>query len=214
MGSCWKSVRRYLITLVWSAAAISSAQAQIFSADAVKAAFLHRFASYVEWPPEALGEGPFVIAVAGADEVAGLLEELLPGLAVQGRRAEVRRVTRATQLDGVHVLYIGAGMIARTRELRVAATERPILLVTDGDDDFDGGGVINFLESDNKVRFEVSLTAADRARLRIDSALLPVAARVERQPQAWLRRAEAFATHDRQSVCPIARATVSLERDD
>jgi hypothetical protein len=214
LGSCWKSVRRYLITLVWSAVAISSAQAQVFSADAVKAAFLHRFASYVEWPPEALGEGPFVIAVAGADEVAELLDELLPGLTVQGRPAAVRRVTRPTELDGVHIFYVGAGMLARTRELRELAAARPVLLVTDGDDDFDGGGVINFLESDNKVRFEISLTAADRARLRIDSALLPVAARVERQPQAWLPRAEAFASHDRQSVCPIARATVSLERND
>jgi len=165
---------------------VSVASAQVFSATAVKAAFLHRFASYVEWPADAMGGGPFIIAVAGADEVATQLDVLLPGLAVQGRPAEVRRVTRATELDGVHILYLGPDSAARTRELRDAAINRPILLVTDGENGFAGGGIINFVQSGSRVRFEVSLTAAERARLKIDSALLPVAARVERPPQAWL----------------------------
>jgi hypothetical protein len=195
LGNARKSVPRALLlagALAVSAAMCSSVHAQVFSADAVKAAFLHRFASYVEWPPEAVGDGPFVIAVTGAEDVARNLDELLPRMTLQGRRAEVRRITRGTDLEGVHILYIGAQVLARTRDLRDAAMQQPILLVTDGDDGFDGGGVINFLELDNKVRFEVSLMAADRARLRIDSALLAVAARVEREPQAWLSPTGAF----------------------
>src|SRR5689334_3335057 len=92
------------------------ASAQVFSATAVKAAFLHRFASYVEWPAEAMGDGPFVIAIAGADDVAASLDMLLPGLAVQGRPAEVRRVMRADEIAGVHILYLGPGNAALTRE--------------------------------------------------------------------------------------------------
>lgn len=163
----------------------AGAIAQVFSASAVKAAFLHRFASYVEWPSDALRDGPFVIAVYGADEVATQLDELLPGLEVQGRPAQVRRVTSATELEGVHILYIGPASEARAGELRDAAIARPILLVTDGEDGLAGGAIINFLVMGNRVRFEVSLTAAERARLKIDSALLPVAARVEREPQAF-----------------------------
>jgi hypothetical protein len=181
-------VRPYFIAAMafaWSAMLAFAASAQVFSATAVKAAFLHRFASYVEWPAEAMGDGPFVIAVAGADEVAANLDRLLPGLAVQGRPAQVRRVTRAEELDGVHILYLGPDSAARTPELRAAAANRPILLVTDGENDFAGGGIINFVQSGTRVRFEVSLAAAERARLRIDSALLPVASRVERAPQAW-----------------------------
>jgi hypothetical protein len=44
--------------------------------------------------------------------------------------------------------------------------------------------VINFVEAKRNVRFEISLIAADRARLKIDSALLSVAAHVERRPAA------------------------------
>ena len=101
LGNARKSVPRALLlagALAVSAALCSLVHAQVFSADAVKAAFLHRFASYVEWPPEALGAGPFVIAVTGAEEVAGNLDELLPRMTLQGRRAEVRRITRDTEL--------------------------------------------------------------------------------------------------------------------
>jgi hypothetical protein len=189
LTTAMERVRSYLFAILAGAAMLpAGASAQVFSASAVKAAFLHRFASYVEWPSEAMGNGPFVIAVYGADEVATQLDELLPGLEVQGRPAQVRRVTSATELDGVHILYIGPGSEERARELRDAAVARPILLVTDGEDGFGGGAIINFLQLENRVRFEVSLRAAERARLRIDSALLPVAARVEREPQAFDER--------------------------
>jgi hypothetical protein len=86
-----------------------------------------------------------------------------------------------SDLDGVHILYVGPDALARTHALRVAAAQRPILIVTDDPHGFDAGGVINFLETDRNVRFEVSLGASDRARLRIDSALLSVAAHVEKR---------------------------------
>ena len=163
--------------------AAAQLHAAAFSADAVKAAFLFRFASYVQWPDDAPATGRFVIGVLGADPVAEQLAQLLPGMNVRGLPAEVRRVTKSADLDGVHILYIGPGNAATTRPLRARAATLPILMVTDRDDGFAGGGVINFLEANRNVRFEVSLIAADRARLNIDSALLAVAARVERRPQ-------------------------------
>lgn len=161
----------------------AQSQAAAFSADSVKAAFLYRFASYVEWPADAPA-GPFVIAVASGDGVAKQLESLLPRMTVHGRPAQVRRVTRAADLEGVHILYVGSGALSRSRSLRAAALKRPILIVTDDEAGLDAGGVINFIPGERNVRFEVSLVAADRARLKINSALLSVAARVERRPQA------------------------------
>ena len=61
------------------------------------------------------------------------------------------------------------------------AAQRPILVVTDDRRGLDAGSVINFLEADRNVRFEVSLGASDRARLKVDSALLSVAAHVAKR---------------------------------
>jgi len=161
--------------------------AAVFSADAVKAAFLFRFASFVEWPPDVPAAGPFVIGVAEGDAVADQLERLLPGMSVRGQPCQVRRLSKPEELDGVHILYVGQGAAVRSRALRARAITLPILLVTERDDGFEGGGVINFIEAPRNVRFEVSLIAADRARLTIDSALLAVAARVERRVQVGAR---------------------------
>src|SRR5687768_6268396 len=158
--------------------------AALFSADAVKAAFLYRFTSYVQWPLDVAGDGPFVIGVADGEPVAAELDALLPGMNLRGRRVEVRRLSKPEELDGVHILYVGPGTLSRTRAVRARATTLPILVVTDREDGIEAGGVINFLATGRNVRFEVSLVAADRARLTIDSALLSVAARVERRPQA------------------------------
>jgi hypothetical protein len=159
----------------------TSARAETFSVEAVKAAFLYRFASFVEWPADSPAS-PFVIAVAGDDDVATQLEALVPRMTVNHQPVQLRRVSRVADLDGVHILYVGPDALARTRALRSAALERPILIVTDDDRGLDAGAVINFVEANRNLRFEISLISADRARLKIDSALLSVAARVERRP--------------------------------
>lgn len=163
------------------------ARAAVFSPDAVKAAFLFRFASFVQWPEDLAANGPFVIGVYDGDPIAEQLDLLLPGMSVRGHPAQVRRVTKASELDGVRILYVGPGSLARSRAVRTRAATLPILLVTDGDEGFDAGGVINFVAAPRNVRFEVSLVAADRARLTIDSALLAVATHVQRRVQGLQR---------------------------
>lgn len=183
-------------------------QAAVFSADAVKAAFLYRFSSYVEWPASAPSDS-LVIGVIGADQIAARLDELLPRMTVQGKPAQVRRISGAGELDGVNILYIAPGHMKRTRALRSAALSRPILLVTDQEGGLDSGSVINFIEVNRNVRFEISLLAADRAQLKITSALLSVAARVERRPQAWSRCADPYVRRYRPGSCQVRVAAAA-----
>lgn len=170
--------RGLVLSLVVVTLAVSQAFAAQFSIDAVKATYLFRFASYVAWPESARGEGPFVIGVIGGEDVEVHLQRLLSGMSVQGKPARVRRVRNAEDLEGVHILYVGANVFRSSRPLRLRAIEKPILLVTDSRDGLEGGGVINFIEIDRNLRFEISLEAAHRSGLKIDSALLSVAARV------------------------------------
>jgi hypothetical protein len=198
-----RAARASLLVLATLLAAFQ-VHASLFSADAVKAAFLYRFASYIEWPEDAPASGSFVIAVYGAEDVARQLDELLPRMSLHRRPAQVRRVTRASELEGVHILYVGPKEpLSRSRPVREAAIALPILLVTDDEKGLDAGGVINFIEQSRNVKFEVSLAAADRARLKIASSLLSVAARVERRPQAWSSCADPYLRRYRPSACVI-----------
>jgi hypothetical protein len=159
-----------------------------YSEDAVKAAFLHRFAAYVEWPASPEAGADFVIAVAGADGVHQELERLLPKVTVQQRPARAIVATRPEHVADARILFVGQQGAARRRALIAAAARRHVLVVTDAADGLEAGGAINFVRDGRRVRFEISLPAAERHGLRIKSDLLSVATRVNASRTEGTRR--------------------------
>ena len=151
----------------------------IYSEQAVKAAFIYRFTAYVEWPEDSKGPGPFTIAVLGDDDVAGSLQELAAGRTVRNRPVAVRRIASVRDARGVQVLYVGHDRRADLRSLLENLTDTGVLVITDDRSGLESGSAVNFLRADNRMRFEVSLPAAQRARLKVSSELLSVAARVQ-----------------------------------
>jgi hypothetical protein len=98
--------------------------------------------------------------------------------AVNGRLAEVREITGAQDLAKAQILYVGPGRAEYLRTAFPATEMASILVVTDEEGGLNSGSALNFLTVDRRVRFEVSLTAADRSGLKISPDLLGVAVRV------------------------------------
>jgi len=146
----------------------------------VKAAFLFKFLSFVEWPQAALGApgAPLVIGVAGAEDAATALEQMSAGRSAQGRPVEVRRLREGEPATGVHMLFLARGAAPRLRELGRAAPGQPLLVVCEWDGALDQGAAVNFVRAEGRVRFEVALDAAERRGLRISSRMLSVALNV------------------------------------
>ena len=165
-------------SLLFSAAAPAQTAAP-GSETEIKAAFLYKFGDFVQWPPEAFADAaaPLVVAVIGADGVADALERLVERRRVQGHPLAVRRLRRGESLAGVHILFARAGA-AELRAILASALGQPILAVTDSEDGLGAGSAINFVVDDERVRFDIALPAAERARLKISSRLLSVARRV------------------------------------
>jgi hypothetical protein len=151
----------------------------------VKAAFLFKFGGYVEWPERVFprSDSPLVIGVAGADVLAEELSRITSGRTMNGRPVTVRRVRSAEQAAGVHVLFISRSESGRLGELLSMTQGHPVLTVTETEKGLAQGSVINFVVADNRVRFEVSLEAANRNGLRIGAPLLAVAQRVQEKAQ-------------------------------
>jgi len=150
-----------------------------FSEDVVKAAYLYRFAGYIEWPARGSPDTPFTIDVLGAPGIARELRRLLPGHPINGRVAQVQEITGNRDLGNAQIVYIAAGHADLVRTLVPQSSDAAILVVTDEDGGLSAGSTLNFLTIDRNVRFEVSLSAAARWRLRISSDLLGVAIRVQ-----------------------------------
>ncbi len=148
----------------------------------VKAAFLYKFLGYTEFPPAAFGEAaaPVVIGVAGADELAAELARIVAGRTIQGRAIQVRQVRESDPPAGLHLLFVGGADGARLRSLLRSFHSAPILLVTEADNGLQQGSVINFKIVEERVRFDVSLEAADRHQVKLSSRLLTVANHVHK----------------------------------
>jgi hypothetical protein len=140
----------------------------------VKAAFLFKFLSFVEWPQGAFArpDSPITVGVLGADEVLDELQHVVPGRVVQGRPVTVRRLYYGEPATELHMLFVG----------RAAGTALPgyaggegLLLVGEQPGALEQGAIINFVSVDNRVRFEVAADAAERRGLRVSSRMLAVA---------------------------------------
>lgn len=151
----------------------------------VKAAFLYRFLGYVEWPPGAAGDSnsPITIGVFDADHIAAELSQITAGRTVKGRSLAVKRIREGDPLTGLQVLFIGQSDAARLGQLLKMAQPRSILTVTETDGALAQGSVINFKMIEGRIRFEVSLEAADKSNLKLSSRMLPLAHHVQKSLQ-------------------------------
>ena len=177
-----REVRAFLLCLILGLAAPPQAHAQVraeFAEPTVKAAFLFKFAGYVEWPPQSFAtpDAPIVIAVIGADDVAADLARIVPGRTVGGHPIAVKRIGDAESLKGAHIVFIGRSASSRISAIAKVAQRDGVLVVTESAGALEEGSAINFVV-DDRVGFEVSLTAAERTGHRISARMLAVARRV------------------------------------
>jgi hypothetical protein len=142
---------------------------------AVKAAFLLKFADYVEWPDRG-ASGPFVVAVLGADPFGGTLDAMLAGKEVKGRPVAVRRYTSpADAVAEANILFVGLSDRADLERALEAAEGRPVLTVGDSEHFASRGGIVGLRLQGAVVRFDINLGQAERSGLRISSQLLKLA---------------------------------------
>jgi hypothetical protein len=152
--------------------------------DRVKAAFLAKFASFVEWPAGAFEspESPLVIGVTNSDAIAAELEAAVGGRSVSGRSLVVRRLgARDKPGSCCQVLFVGGDDPSRVAELLAQVQGQPVLTITDRDAAHPHGSVINFVSADERVRFDIARGAAERNGLQLRSQLLGVARQVRAQ---------------------------------
>lgn len=158
----------------------SAAQADDTAADRIRAAYVLKFLEYVEWPERLFSDAaaPYVIGVTGSDYVANELARLAPTRTSGGRPIVIRRIGNTAPPGELHALYIGRDDRTNGARLVKSYAGKPVLVITDDDATATEGSIINFVTLEGRVRFEISLSAAERAGLKLSSRLLSVAVRI------------------------------------
>lgn len=143
----------------------------------VKAAFLYNFARLVTWPAAKLAtsKGPLETCILDQDPIGAALDEAFAGKVVEGHPLTVRRIPGPTGWETCHIAYIGGSFPDLTRDVLRNLAAKSVLTVHENPAALPDG-VIRLYLADRKLRFEVNQSAAERARLRLSSRLMSLAA--------------------------------------
>jgi hypothetical protein len=146
----------------------------------VKAAFLLNFTKFVNWPPDAFAGAdlPIVICVLGKDPFGRVLDEIVQGETINGRRMTIQRLSEPPGSQACQVVFVGESEKDVPKIL--ARISRGVLTVGEGDTFLMEGGMIALVIDNRRVRFDVNQAAVANAGLTLSSRLLGVARSVEK----------------------------------
>ena len=141
--------------------------------DKYKAMHIYNFTKQVEWPARET-KGDFVICVVNQDNLLKQLKEIAKGKTVGKSTISVIGVKSIDEISKCHILYLpqdesSADKIkAVTAKLGNAAT----LIVSDNPGALDSGSCINFVEINEKIKYEVSQKAIENRKMKANPALI------------------------------------------
>ena len=146
----------------------------------LKAAFLYRLPSFVEWPNDewpAAGD-PFYACVLGRDPFGAYLD-YFDGKSVRDRRFTVRRLETLEEGERCHLLFVSRDEETDPSSVLPGLRGRCVLTVGEGREFAVRGGIVSFVVAKQRVGLTVNLDASRDAGLEISSKLLDVASIVD-----------------------------------
>jgi len=153
----------------------------LFSEYEVKAAFLYNFVKFVEWPDESFSNATMIIGILGEDPF-GTAIDTIQGKTVKGKKLLIKRFKHIKDIENCHILFISSSEKKHLSRIVEALSGLSILTVGDTEGAAQRGVIINFYIRQKKVRFEINVEAARRAKLKISSKMLKLAKIVHETP--------------------------------
>lgn len=142
---------------------------------AVKAAYLYKFMTLIEWPNESKVQS-FVIGVVGPGPFGPSLEDI-DGKVIRGKPIRVatfpalKPPTPTEQM----ILFIDKANDAKLKSVLADLKGRNVLTVGEGAAFAERGGCINLVSVKNHIRFRINVDAVRRAQLKISPRLVKAA---------------------------------------
>jgi len=146
----------------------------------VKAAFIYNFIKYVEWPDnKAIGNQSHIdICEAGSNGLSSAGQVFKAASTSKLSLSLVTENNWANAAAHCHVLFISASMEDKLPQILAAIKGQPVLTVSDIDNFAESGGMIGFVENDNKIKLEINTKPVETANMRINAQLLEIALKV------------------------------------
>lgn len=179
--SGWKRFALPGLLCAWLVTAASSA-ATAPSEPHLRALFVYKFTTMIEWPGEALGadDEPFSICLLGADPTEGEMQRSVSGQKSHQRTIAVRELAAPAADAPCQVAYVAFDDADEQRRALDHYGGTSTLTVSHLAGFADEGGMIELVTESDRIRFRINQGAIERAGLSLDSKLLRLAVDVLR----------------------------------
>ena len=137
----------------------------------LKAAFVSRFADYIEWANENETNN-FTIGILGESSIAAPLNDIAKDKKIKNKSILIKSCKNLDDINSCQIIFVSKNYDTPIETIVSKLGNNPILLITEQKDACEKGAHINFLITDNKLKFEINLKAALKAGFKISSQLL------------------------------------------
>jgi len=142
----------------------------------VKAMFVYNFTKYVEWP-ETSDPVVFRIAVCGNSDIIPVLQSIAQKKSIGTKKIEIV-ILPPGEIASCQILFVPKSESHLLEELARKCQGKGILIVSEECRNAGKGAAINLVNSNSKIRFDIYLSAARSAGVKISSQLTSLALNV------------------------------------
>jgi hypothetical protein len=140
----------------------------------IKAKYLLNIPLFTEIPSLSKKGAAFTICLIGDTPLESALASL-PQKVIKNRPLSIRRVEEINQADSCQMLFIASSERHRLQLLLPDAQRRGILTISDMRDFARLGGMVSLVNVDNRITFDLNLSASNKASISFSSHLLKLA---------------------------------------
>ena len=148
---------------------------------AVKAAFIYNFTKFVEWDKTETSP-TFVIGVIGESPIYKPLMELAATKTINSKKIEVLKCTAANPSNcRCQILFVPEATKSKEFQdfISELSTSKNILIISESKGFLNNGSAINFLVSENHIKFEINMGCLSKYNLKASSQLLKLASNIQ-----------------------------------
>lgn len=136
---------------------------------------IFRLSQYVTWPENDDGY-KFVIGVVGSQSDFETFQKLAFEKRVfHNYPIEVRYFERVNAIDECHLLYVSEECSIQIQKIIKKKKNKPILIISGKKGYGKSGSIINFIEIEGKLKFELNQSQANKRGLQVSDKLLNLA---------------------------------------
>ncbi len=153
-------------------------QPGVFAPDKTeRKAYLARLITeFVSWPDQHVeNEGAFLVSVFNDEDFFRYLTYLYKDVEIKGMKPKVALVKELAEINDSHILFLTKKSSGSIDQILKLTNNKPILTIGDCKDFGNKGTIVNFIDVQDEVKFEINLNSYKNSELKIDSRLFDVA---------------------------------------